>query len=62
MKIFAYHKDGNEHQYEIITNDMHAAFTFIENYKGDDLGNDLIFEDFIIDMVATGCIIEHNKQ
>ena len=37
--------------------DQTQILNFITNYNGDDLGNDLILQDFITDFEETGVII-----
>jgi hypothetical protein len=57
MTLFANLSNGNEAQIKVEGN-MTEIFNFIENYEGNDLGNDLILEDFVTDFELTGVIIE----
>ncbi|UFK27473.1 hypothetical protein [Elizabethkingia phage TCUEAP2] len=53
MLVFARLKNGNEIQIEVL-GDQTKIIQFIEDYKGDDLGNDLILQDFVTDFKETG--------
>lgn len=53
MLVFARLKNGNEIQIEVL-GDQTKIIQFIEDYKGDDLGNDLILQDFVTDFRETG--------
>lgn len=57
MTIFANLSNGNEAQIKVEGNQA-QILNFIENYKGNDLGNDLVLEDFVIDFKLTGVVIE----
>ena len=46
-------------QVELTVSSATDYLNFIENYEGNDLGNDIIFEDFVVDTKATGVIIEN---
>lgn len=52
MLVFARLKNGNEIQIEVL-GDQTKIIQFIEDYKGDDLGNDLILQDFVTDFKET---------
>jgi hypothetical protein len=56
MKIFANLKNGDQTQIELV-GDAQSILNYIEEYQGDDLGNDIILEDFITDFNETGVII-----
>ena len=56
MKVFATLSNGDQAQIEL-TGDISAIRSYIANYEGDDLGNDLICEDFVTDFKETGVII-----
>ena len=53
MLVFARLKNGNEIQIEVL-GDQTKIIQFIEDYKGDYLGNDLILQDFVTDFKETG--------
>lgn len=55
MKVFANISNGSQTQIKV-TGDLTKIFDFISNYEGDDLGSDLVCEDF----EETGVIIEAN--
>lgn len=57
MKVFANLSNGDQAQIEIKGDDQ-KIMEFISNYEGDDLGNDLICEEFVSDFEETGVIIE----
>jgi len=57
MTVFANLSNGNQAQIKLEGNTS-MILNFIETYEGDDLGNDIILEDFITDAVQTGVIIE----
>ena len=57
MTIFANNSNGTQSQIKL-EGDMKMIFDFIENYQGEDLGNDLICEDFVTDFECTGVILE----
>jgi hypothetical protein len=57
MTVFANLSNGNQAQINV-EGDMTKIFNFIENYEGEDLGNDLICEDFITNFEETGVVIE----
>jgi hypothetical protein len=57
MKVFAKLSNGNQAQIEL-KGDVEKIINYIENYEGDDLGNDIICEDFVEDCWATGVEIE----
>ena len=59
FKIFADKLDGSQMQVELTVSSATDYLNFIENYEGNDLGNDIIFEDFVVDTKATGVIIEN---
>lgn len=56
IKIFAKLSNGNLAQVEIF-GDLNKIFSYIENYKGNDVGNDIILEDFVTDTKSTGVIM-----
>lgn len=56
MTLFATLKNGNQTQIKIYGN-MAEIANYIDNYNGDDLGNDIILEDFVTDFEETGVII-----
>ncbi|TNE75022.1 hypothetical protein EP331_00200 [bacterium] len=56
MKVFCKTSNGDQIQVTL-EGDMNKIFQFIEDYKGDDLGNDLILQDFVDDFEETGVII-----
>ena len=56
MTIFANLKNGDQTQIELI-GDNGKILKFITEYEGNDLGNDIILEDFITDFNETGVII-----
>lgn len=53
IMVFAQLKSGVEMQIELIGDNL-AIMQYIENYEGDDLGNDIIMEDFVDDFNDTG--------
>jgi hypothetical protein len=57
MKVFATLSNGNQTQIKL-EGDNKAILAFIEKYEGNDLGNELICEDFVTDFEETGVIIE----
>lgn len=57
MKVFANLSNGNKEQIELI-GDNNKIINFIENYEGDDLGGELLCQDFVEDYKSTGVIIE----
>lgn len=57
MTVFANLSNGYQTQI-IVKGDQNKIFEFISNYEGNDLGNDLICEDFVTDFEETGVIIE----
>lgn len=57
MKVFANLSNGNKEQINLI-GDNNKILSFIENYEGNDLGGDLILQDFVEDFECTGAIIE----
>jgi len=59
MKVFANLSNGTQSQIEVVGNTK-EILNFISNYEGEDLGNDLILEDFVSDFTETGVIIERN--
>ena len=59
FKIFADKLDGSQMQVELTVSSATDYLNFIENYEGNDLGNDILFEDFVVDTKATGVIIEN---
>lgn len=59
MTIFANLSNGNEAQIKLEGNKA-QILDFITNYEGNDLGNDLVIEDFVTDFELTGVIIEKN--
>lgn len=56
MKVFATLSNGNQSQIELI-GDEKEILNFIENYNGNDLGNDIVCENFVTDFNETGVII-----
>ena len=60
ITVYANLSNGNQEQV-ILTGDDKKIISFIESYKGDDLGNDLICSDFVEDAEPTGVIIGNNK-
>ncbi len=57
IKVFATLSNGNQTQINVIGNTSKIV-SFIENYNGNDLGNDLICQNFVTDFEETGVIIE----
>ena len=57
MTVFANLSNGNQTQIKL-EGDMRLILDYISNYEGDDLGNDIICEDFVTDFEETGVIIE----
>lgn len=57
MTVFASLSNGNQTQIKL-EGDMKLILDYISNYEGDDLGNDIICEDFVTDFEETGVIIE----
>mgnify|MGYP003655358755 CR=1 FL=1 len=57
ITVFANMSNGTEEQFKVI-GDTNKILNFIENYEGDDLGNDLYCEDFVEDFEETGVIIK----
>jgi len=53
MTLFANLSNGNEAQIKVEGNQK-LILDFITNYEGNDLGNDLILEDFVTDFTLTG--------
>lgn len=58
IKIECSKSNGTQELVEFF-GDMQKIFIFIENYEGDDLGNELICQDFISDTKHTGIIMEN---
>jgi hypothetical protein len=58
MTILANLSNGNQAQI-IVKGDLNKIVAFIEAYKGEDLGNELICESFVEDFEETGVIIEN---
>jgi len=56
MTIYATLSNGNLEQV-ILEGNTNKILTFIENYKGDDLGNELIMQDFVTNATPTGVVI-----
>jgi hypothetical protein len=57
MTLYATLKNGNQTQIKVY-GDQKEILKFIESYKGEDLGNDLILQDFVTDFEETGVVIE----
>ena len=57
MTVFANLSDGSQTQLKV-EGDMGKILNFIENYEGDDLGNDLICEDFVTDFKESCVVVE----
>ena len=57
MKLFANLSNGNQTQIDVEGN-ISEILNFISEYKGDDLGNDLILQSFVTNFTETGVIIE----
>ena len=57
--VFANLENGTSEQVILTINEPKRYFDFVENYEGNDLGNDIIFEEFVIDAEATGVIMEN---
>lgn len=49
--------NGNQEQVELIGDNV-KILEFISNYEGNDLGNDLILQDFINEVIFTDVILE----
>lgn len=58
MLVFANNSNGTQSQINV-TGDMNKILMFITLYDGDDLGNDLILQDFVDGFTETGVIIEN---
>ena len=56
MTLFANLSNGDQTQIKVY-GDQTQILNFITNYKGTDLGNDLILENFVHDFEETGVII-----
>jgi len=56
--VFAKLGNGTSEQVVLTVSEPQKYFNFIENYEGNNLGNDIIFEDFVIVGEATGVILE----
>jgi len=56
LTIYCNLSNGNQAQV-ILQGDVNAMIKFIENYEGDDLGNDMLLQDFVIDFTETGVIV-----
>lgn len=59
FKLYATKLNGDEMQVEVFVTSANEYLNFVGNYEGDDLGNDILFEDFVLDTKATGVVI-HN--
>ena len=57
MTVFANLSNGNQTQIKL-EGDIKLILDYISNYEGDDLGNDIICEDFVTDFEETGVVIE----
>jgi len=57
MTLYATLKNGNQTQIKVYGNQK-EILNYIERYEGNDLGNDIILEDFVTDFEETGVIIE----
>jgi hypothetical protein len=53
---YATYKNGDQHQISV-TGNMPKILAFVANYEGNDLGNDLVLEDFVDDFEETGVVI-----
>ena len=60
IKVYAAQSNGDLHQCEVI-GDTTKILAYIGAYQGNDLGNDLICQDFVEDMPETGVIIFANQ-
>ena len=58
--VFAKHSDGSLHQIELF-GDQQLIANYIAAYEGNDLGNDLICEDFVEDFEKTGVTMEGDR-
>ena len=56
MTLFANLSNGNQTQITVKGN-LTLIANFISEYNGNDLGNDLILQDFVTDFTETGVII-----
>ena len=56
MKVFATLSNGNQIQIEVF-GDKQQILQFMAEYKGNDLGNDLICQRFVTDFEETGVVI-----
>lgn len=59
FKLYATKLNGDEMQVKVFVTSANEYLNFVSNYEGDDLGNDILLEDFVLDTRATGVII-HN--
>lgn len=57
MLVYANLSNGNQVQIKL-EGDNDKIMEFINNYQGNDLGNDLVCEDFVKDFEETGVVIE----
>ena len=51
-------KSNGTKEFIQVFGDMKQIFKFIEEYEGNDVGNDIILKDFVTDFKSTGVIIE----
>jgi len=56
MTLFANLSNGDQTQIKVY-GDQTQILNFITNYNGNDLGNDLIIQDFVNDFEETGVIL-----
>ena len=56
--VFANLNETTQEQVLLTVSEPQKYFDFIENYEGDDLGNDIIFEDFVDNAECTGVTLE----
>lgn len=56
MTIFANLSNGDQVQIKVEGNKA-EIFNYIENYEGNDLGNDLICQSFVTNFEETGVVI-----
>ncbi len=59
MIVFANLSNGDQMQIKVI-GDQAQIMAYVSDYEGDDLGNDLICEDFVTDFKETGVTIHAN--
>lgn len=57
FKLFANLSNGKQQQVQVFVNSSEKYFSFIENYNGNDLGNEIILQDFVTNAIPLNVII-----